>query len=165
MSFTLLLWGFMLLIYFSARNNRTNQWAAITIFIFSFGTFKEYLYFEFFPLLLKDFGLVIRMSYIESLYSIMTALLYYLVMPCCVIFASYFSSYPNKNPKLFYILGYCSFIPAIIMSFFFNPIKTSLYQHNSRIFWYVLAIYNLLFGIIMTVLMIQTIHNAKSLFR
>ncbi|WMJ85870.1 sensor histidine kinase [Anaerocolumna sp. MB42-C2] len=161
MIFTSLLWAFMLLIYFSAKNNKINQWCAITIFIFSFGTFKEYIYYDLSPVLSDRFP-VINKNLLENLYSVMTAILYNLVMPCSLIFALYFSSFHRKNIKLFHEIRNFCFLPGIILFLIYNPAKTSYYQHNSRIFWYVVTVYNITFGILMTIFMIGSIHRAES---
>jgi signal transduction histidine kinase len=162
MIFTLLLWSFMLLIYFSAKNSKTNRWCVISIFVFSLGTLKEYLYYDLVPILVNHFGYAINMQKMEYIYSVMTAILYFLVMPCCVIFSLYFSGYQDINSKRLRHIKYFIFSLSILLNFIYFPYKISFYQHNSRTFWYVLSVYNIFYGTMMTFIMLKTAFRVKS---
>lgn len=162
MVFTLLIWLLLFLIYISDKHNKINQWCAISGIFFSLGTLKEYLYFELAPVIIEHYGSVITMDFITAVYSFMTAMLYYLAMPSIVLFAFYFSSYPARCPKEFRYIRFIVFIPAFILSLIFSPARISYYQHSSFIFWYTVSGYNLLYGILMTVLTIRTVLREKA---
>lgn len=162
MVFTLILWVFMLLIYFSSPNNKTNQWCAITFFIFSLGTFKEFLFYDLPALKLITNGLQIPLSISREIYSVMTAVLYYLVMPCSVVFALYFSELLTNRTFWFRIIKLCLFLPSLFLFLIFLPTKTSMYQGTSMAFWYTVTIYNFIFGILLSLVMIASTVTVKA---
>jgi signal transduction histidine kinase len=146
----------MFLILFSAKNNKTNRWCAITTFIGSLGTFKEYMYDSLAPNLN-----VIDVTLVFNIHSVLTAILYYLAMPCSVIAALYFSGFPYKNNKQFQVIRCILFIPPIMLSLLFNPLETKTLQLTSRLYWYIVTSYNITLGLLMTTLIILTVVNEK----
>ena len=88
--FTLLIWGLYSLVYISSPRNKVNQWAGICGFLLSIGVLKEYLYYSgfFSGTAVMLFGVEYELN--ELLNSILTAVLYYMAMPCVMIFSFYF---------------------------------------------------------------------------
>lgn len=164
MVFTLILWGFMFLLYFSSKNNKTNRWGALTLFIFSLGTFKEFLFYDLPAYKLINNGIQFPISINKETYSFMTAVLYYLAMPCFVVFSLYFCEYLNTRKNLFFMTRLCLFLPSIVLSFFYSPLKISLYQSTSMRFWYIITIYNIILTIIFTIIMISSVITVKTSF-
>ena len=96
--FTILVWALFLLVYLSNRRNKSNQWCAFAGFCFSMGVFKEYLYFSLDPSLTADLSFYSpELSY--HIYSVLTGVLYYLAMPCSIMFSFYFSNFDQRHPK------------------------------------------------------------------
>lgn len=165
MTFTLFLWAAMLLILFSSKNSKTNQWCSFSILIFSLGTLKEYLYYDI-PsyFIISDMRFPLKIN--EATYSVMTAVLYYWVLPCCLIFSLYFSNwFKNARKHTISITKLLIFIPSIFLFIIFIPTKTSYYQHESLHFWYIVTYYNFIYCIAMTLLMIFSAVSEKSLLQ
>lgn len=162
MLFTLLIWGLFLLIYLSGRDNKANKWCAITGFIFSLGTFKEVYFFDVVPKLSTFFGNSIDIEQYTTVYSVMTAILYYTAVPTGVIFSLYFSGYDIRKKDLFKWHRFAIYIPSIVICLFYNPTLTRYYQLNDKTFWYVVSVYNIGYGIILTVLMVCTVLHEKN---
>lgn len=162
MIFTLLIWALLFLIYISDKKSKTNRWCVISGIILSLGTLKEYLYFDVAPIIVEHFGTIISMNLITAIYSVMTAVLYYLAMPSLVLFALYFSAYPTHYPNRFKYIRIAIFSPAVIISFIFWPTMISSYQHGNYFFWYTVTGYNLFYGIVMTALMIRAVIMEKA---
>lgn len=163
MVFTLFLWLLMLLILFSSKYNKANQWCALSILVLSFGTLKEFLYYDLPLLNLKNNGIQLSFTISKTVYSGMTAILYYLAMPCGIIFALYFSKLLNdKTKQVIFLIKLFVFLPSLLLFLTFEPAKTILYQHTSMQFWYVVTSYNLLYGFIVTTLMIFAVISEKS---
>lgn len=156
MFFTLLLWFFMFLILFSARDNKTNRWFALTIFIGSLGTLNEYVYHALIQNLNYTNGNIIL-----SIYSVLKAIVYYLTMPSSVIAALYFSGFPYKNSKLFQFICFILFIPSFFLSLLFNPLNTRVIELTSKLFWYIVSSYNIKMGFIMTLIILFTVKNEQ----
>lgn len=162
MVFTLILWVFMFLVYFSSRNNKTNQWCAITFFIFSLGPFKEFLFYDLPALKLMTNGLQIPLSISREMYSVLTAILYYLVMPCSVVFALYFSELLINRSFWLQLIKISLFLPSVLLFLVFLPTKTSMYQNTSMTFWHTVTIYNFAFGILLTLVMVASVTTVKA---
>ena len=157
MVFTALLWLLSLIIYLSDRHSKTNQWCAISGLIFSFGPFKEFLFFDITPQLIEQFNSPGIYMLAENIYCIMTAILYYFVMPSLFVFALHFYEYPLEQPRrtrVLQILTLCLPLPLMLV---FPPLMTRELQQTSLPFWYTVSIYNLTYGILATVLMIKAV--------
>lgn len=55
--------------------------------------------------------------------------------------------------------------PLYLLFFLFIPTKTSYYQHNSLPFWYIVTVYNFIYCIAMTLIMIFSSISEKSLLQ
>jgi signal transduction histidine kinase len=164
MLFTLLFWFLFLMIYLSGRHNKINVWCAISGFIFSLGAFKEYYYYEMPADLEKWLGMAVNTESRALVYSVMTALLYYLATPTGVLFAFYFSGFEQRNKRRFTWLRIAIFIPPVIVSFIYHPDIMKFYQLNSKIFWYSMSVYNIGYGILMSAFMIAAVLQDKNPF-
>lgn len=154
--FTLLVWGLFLLVYLSNRQNKSNQWCAFAGLCFSLGVFKEYLYFTLDPILIYKLPFYTpELSY--RLYSIMTGVLYYLAMPCSIMFSLYFNNFDQLHKKFFRLLKFLIFIPAVLFALIYPVTDTRFYQLNDQSYYIFVALYNWCCGIFMTVLLINTL--------
>ncbi len=150
--FTLLIWTFFTVVLLSNRHSRINQWCFISGLILSLGVFKEYIYFDLIPFLSDKHLPVLSSSQSETMYSIMTAVLYLLAMPSSLIFGFFYSNIKAK--KIVYV-AIAVFAAALV--FIYNPSQYRQYQLNDQLFWLLISIYNLTYGIAITVIMIRTV--------
>lgn len=155
MIFTVLIWTLLLLVYISGRNNKTNLWCVISGLFFSIGTFKEFFFFDLRKILAMHPALLPPDTFFIAVYSIMTALLYYLTMPFAVIFALHFNGFPTRYPTAYRKIAPALFVPACVLTVLFNPMQINHYQHGNHAFWYAFTAYNLVYGILMAALMIS----------
>lgn len=157
MVFTTLLWLLSLIIFFSDRHSKTNWWCAVSGLLFSLGPFKEFLFFQVTPQLAQHFNDANFNKLAENIYCVMTAVLYDFVMPCLFIFALYLCEYHLVQPRrfrIFQVLALCLPLPLMLI---FPPLQTRALQQTSLAFWYTMSAYNLLYGMITTVLMIRAV--------
>ncbi|MDF2589885.1 MAG: ATP-binding region ATPase domain protein [Anaerocolumna sp.] len=150
----------MIIIFLSSNKNKINQWCAITTFIYSIGTFKEYFYYELAPVLI-EYGFIHEIDILRAIYSVMTAILYFYVMPSGLQFTLYFISFQKKQKTMFQLIRIFTFISPIFFSFVYKPHRLHFYQQTSSVFWYVFSIYNITYGIIITYIMIKSIYSAN----
>ena len=163
--FTLLIWVLFILTIISNPHNKLNRWCFISGMLFSVGVFKEYLYFTLAPFLSERFPALITEQLSLNIYSIMTAILYYLSMPCVLIFSFYFFGLDRKNPPLFRGLFIAFFIPAAIYAIVFPYIHTRDYQLNDFGYYVSVAVYNWIYGIIATVLIVTPLLKQRLTFQ
>lgn len=154
--FTICLWLFALLIFISGRKNRVNQWCAAAILIFSIGTFKEYFFFSLAPVLMEKYSWFTR-SISENFYSVLTALLYYTAMPAAFYFAMYFCDFNRTHTVLFRRAGRIIPVGVILLMLIFPPFMTRKLQLSSEAYWITVMLYNLSYGVGMTILMLRTL--------
>lgn len=160
--FTILIWLLFFLVYLGNRHSKINLWCFISGMCFSVGVFKEYLYFTLFPFLCQKAPSLMNESLSLSIYSILTAVMYYYAMPSAIIFAFYFSDFDQNHPKIFSWLRLCIFIPAILFGIRYPFIQTRYYQLNDHIYYLTAAIYNWLYGVIFTMLLIKTLKRERN---
>ncbi|QOX65358.1 hypothetical protein FRZ06_19360 [Anoxybacterium hadale] len=159
MIYMLLLCFLIFLIYISDRKNPTNRWGGISGFLFCLGAIKEYFYFDLVPLIPHGTVNGEPLEIYTHLYSVMTALLYCFAMPTAIIFAMYFAGYdPNSSTRSRnkMIWGGIFFIPLIIL-LFYKPHLFRSYQLGNSVFWYVLGTFNLLCGLVFSLLILRTV--------
>ena len=77
---TLLIWAIFAMILFSNAKSRLNIWCFCSGMLFSVGALKEYLFYTLGPVLI-DSG-IWTSGFSETLYSLLSAVFYYLSMPC-----------------------------------------------------------------------------------
>lgn len=159
--FTLLLWTFFLIILLSNRKNKINQWCFISGMIFSLGVLKEYFFFDFIPFLNRN-GCGFPAWQAESIYSVMTAMLYLLVMPSSIIFGLYFAEYHFKNKKSLLRIKLLMVLLIVILSLVYHPARFRQYQLSSELFWVLLSAYNLTYGVILTIIMHRAVRHEQN---
>lgn len=155
--FTLLLWVLFAAILFSNTKNEMNRWGFIAGIFFSMGVLKEYLYFGVVPSLLVYYPSVPETFYTE-VYSVMTAILYYLAMPAVVMVAFHFSDTPLRHPRFYRICRYLIFLPALLFGLAVPYHHTRYYQLNVYSYYLSVSIYNWLYGIWITYLLLHTLY-------
>ena len=84
--------------------------------LLSIGVLKEYIYMSdmLADIRIELFGMTYWMD--EFLNSVLTAVLYYLSMPCVVILSMYFCHVDKKAPRCFCVLRILVFLPAVIFA-------------------------------------------------
>ena len=113
--FTVLLWLLFASIFLSNRKNQMNRWVLVAGIFFSVGVLKEYLYFGVVPSLLDGLPQIPEAFY-TGVYSVMTAVLYYLAMPAVVMVALHFADEPRRHPRRYRIIRILDFLPAVLFS-------------------------------------------------
>lgn len=159
--FTILIWCLFFLVYLGNRQSKLNRWCFISGMCFSLGVLKEYLYFTLFPVLSESYPWLMNETLSLTIYSILTAVMYYYAMPAAIIFAFYFSKFDQYHPRLFFWLRLCVFIPAILFGIRYPYVQTRYYQLNDYIYYLTAAIYNWLYGIIFTLLIVGTLRRER----
>ena len=155
--FTVLVWALYFLIYLSSPENKVNQWACICGFLLSIGVFKEYLYYRgiFEGIQVTFFQVDYALD--ELLNSILTAVLYYLAMPCVVVFSLYFCRMDRRHPSLFRMLCVLLFVPVVCFGMLYPWSQTREIPLSDPMAYTVVAVYNLLYGILATVPILFTL--------
>lgn len=149
--FTVLIWALYFLIYLSSPDNKVNQWACICGFLLSIGVFKEYLYYSEFFEGIKATFFHVDYELDELINSILTATLYYLAMPCVVIFSLYFCRLDRRRPAVFRMICVLLFVPVICFGMLYPWSQTREIPLSDPMAYTVVAIYNLLYGVLATV--------------
>ena len=155
--FTVLIWALYFLIYLSSPENKVNQWACICGFLLSIGVFKEYIYYRgiFEGIQVTFFQVDYALD--ELLNSILTAVLYYLAMPCVVVFSLYFCRMDRRHPSLFRMLCVLLFVPVVCFGMLYPWSQTREIPLSDPMAYTVVAVYNLLYGILATVPILFTL--------
>lgn len=159
--FTLLIWSLYFLIYYSSPKNKVNQWCCIGGFILSIGVLKEYIYYSgwFAGKGLLLFGVTYEMG--EFINSILTAVLYYLAMPCVVIFSFYFCHLEKRWPKGIKVLKILVFFPVLCFSVVYPWSQTRAIPLTNPEAYTIVACYNLIYGSIATIGIILTLFRER----
>lgn len=155
--FTVLIWVLHLMILLSSPGNKVNQWCSIAGFVLSLGVWKEYMYYSgfFSEMQVHLMGVEYRMD--ELINSVLTAVIYYLAMPCGIISSLYFSGMDKRRPVLFRILRAAVFLPSLVFAVIYpwSQTRKLVYTHPEA--FAVVAVYNLAYGLFMTVLIVLTL--------
>ena len=161
--FTILIWILFLSIFLSNHQNKQNRWCFVAGMIFSLGAFKEYLLYGMMPVLTKHFPGIPEAAY-YCVYSWMTAVLYYFAMPSVAMLSLYFSSFDQRNPKVFQRLKYLIFAPGVLTGFIVPYWETRNYQLNVKSYFIYAGIYNWIYGIFITWLLLSTLYRTRQSF-
>ncbi|MBT9778604.1 GHKL domain-containing protein [Clostridium sp. MCC353] len=159
--FTILIWLLFFLIYLGNRNNKLNRWCFISGMCFSMGVFKEYLYFTLFPVLSSNYPWLMNETLSYTIYSVLTAVMYYYAMPSAVVFALYFRNLDKYRPRLFFWLRIGVFIPAVLFGLRYPYTQTRYFQLYDYVYYLTAAAYNWLYGIFFTYLIISTLRKER----
>lgn len=159
--FTVLVWMLFFLIYLGNRQNRLNRWCFISGMCFSMGVFKEYLYFTFFPQLIQmDVGWMDE-GISLTIYSVLTAVLYYFAMPAALVFGFYFSGLDERRPAFFRWARLLVFVPALLFGVVYPYTQTRFFQLYDRTYYLCAALYNWTYGVILTILILNTLRRER----
>lgn len=159
--FTILTWILFFSIYFSNKHNRLNCWAFLAGMCFSSGILKEYLYFSVVPSLITAYPQV-DLDFYTQVYSVMTAILYYFSMPCVMIMAFYYSGIDKKlKPAAFRLLQCLAFLPPPLFGIFIPYWETRYYQVYVFPYYLTVSVYNWVYGIIITILILRTLYRER----
>ena len=159
--FTLLIWVLFFLVYLGNRHNRLNRWCFISGMCFSMGVFKEYLYFTLFPAVMQAWPGWMTEELSLDIYSMLTAVLYYFAMPAALVFGFYFSRMDERRPKLFRWARIGVFVPALLFGVFYPYLEPRYYQLYDRTYYLCAALYNWLYGVLLTVLLLGTLWRER----
>ncbi len=155
--FTVLIWVLHLMILLSSPRNKVNQWCCIAGFLLSLGVWKEYIYYSGFFSGMQVCLLGVEYQLDELLNSLMTSVIYYLAMPCGVICSFYFSGIDKRRPELFRVLKAAVFMPALVFAVVYPWDQTRNLVNLHLKAFIVVAVYNLMYGLFMTVLIVFTL--------
>ncbi len=159
--FTLVIWMLFFIIRLGNPQNMMNRWCFISGMLFSLGVLKEYLYFTLGPQLLQAFPSLFTQSLASDFYSVLTAFFYYFSMPSALVFGMYFSRADESIPHLFLWLKPGVFFPGIFMGFLYPYSQTRYFQHYVRTFFPTITIYNLIYALILTWLLLRTLYKER----
>ncbi len=154
--FTVLVWVLFLLIFLGNAKSRLNQWCFFSGMCFSLGVCKEYLYFSLFPYLYQLYQWP-SYEFSYHLYSVLTAVFYYVSMPTVLIFSFYFSRLDERKPLLFSGLRFLVFLPALFFFLRYPCLDTRYYQLYDSRYYASMALYNLIYGVILTWIIVLTL--------
>lgn len=161
MLFTLLIWALAFMVLFSNKNNEINRWLAGSIFFISLGTFKEYLYYDLWPILPEAVHAIIPEAVALAGYSIMTACLYAFVSPLFMCSTLYLTETTKSNANLMKYIKILLFVPGIILLIIYPPMEFDAFQHGGKTFWYTFTAYNISYSVLVTFLLIKAILSEK----
>lgn len=158
--FTLLLWMLFGAILLSNRKGKLNRWGFVAGIFFSAGVLKEYLYFGVVPSLLVWLPSVSEGIY-TAVYSVMTAMLYYLAMPAVVMLAFHFAEIPVRCPRFYRTARYLIFLPSLLFGLAVPYHRTRYYQLNVPSYYLCVAAYNWFYGLWITYLLLSTLYRSR----
>lgn len=144
---TVLIWVIFAMILGSNVKNRLNIWCFCSGMLFSIGALKEYLFYALGPKLIKR-G-VWTPGFSETMYSLLSAVFYYLAMPAVLIFCLYFHRLDSTHPRLFRCLRILVYLPAVVLAIVFPCTQTISFQKLPS-FCLTVGLYNWCYGLIGT---------------
>lgn len=150
--FALLIWAIFLMILCSNPKNKLNFWCFCSGMLFSIGALKEYLFYTLGPRLI-ELG-IWTSGCSETLYSLLSAVFYYLSMPAVVIFCLYFHRLDRTHPRLFRRLRLLLYLPALLLAVIFPCTQTLAFQQVPA-FCLAVGLYNWCYGLIGTGILIH----------
>lgn len=163
--FTLLIWTLFILILLSNPRNKLNQWCFFSGMLFSMGVLKEYLFFTLAPTLTGRFPQLLSPGFPETVYSVLTAVLYYFAMPAVMVFSLYFCHLDARKPALFRWLRLLVFLPCLVYAVFFPYGATRFYQLYVPSYYISVAVYNWIYGLVSTTLILCTLRRERMSFQ
>lgn len=158
--FTLMLWTLFAAILLSNRKSRINQWGFISGMLFSLGVLKEYVYFGLLPQIARAWPDIPADIY-QGIYSVMTAILYYWCMPCTLVLAFHFGELPARRPRLYAVCRILVFVPGLIWGLAVPYQDTRYYQLAVPAYFPAATVYNWIYGIGVTLLMLMTLYRER----
>lgn len=149
--FTMLIWGLYFMILISSPRNKVNQWCFIAGILLSVGVLKEYIYYSGFLAGHRVVLMGVVYQADELVNSILTAVLYYISMPCAVICSLYFARIDRRFPRLFHLLRILLFFPVILFCVVYPWSQTRVIPLTNPRAYTIVAAYNLAYGVLVTV--------------
>ena len=155
--FTLLIWALYFLIYYSSPKNKVNQWCCIGGFLLSIGVLKEYIYYSgmFAGRTVCLFGVTYALDMLLN--SVLTAVLYYVSMPCVMIFSFHFCHLERIWPRMTRTLEVLVFLPVLCFCIVYPWSQTRAIPATNPEAFTIVACYNLIYGAIATILIVVTL--------
>ena len=159
--FTMLIWGLYFMILMSSPRNKVNQWCFIAGALLRVGVLKEYIYYSGFLAgrQVELLGVVYEAD--ELVNSILTAVLYYISMPCAVICSLYFAKMDRRFPRLFHLLEILLFFPVLCFCVVYPWSQTREIPLTNPKAYTIVAFYNLIYGLIATLFIIVTLFRER----
>ena len=154
--FTILIWTLYFLIYISSPENKVNQWCCICGFLLSIGVLKEYFYYSGIFAGTGVCFLGVEYALDELINSILTAVLYYIAMPCVMIFSFYFCHLDKLRPRLFRFLCFLIFVPVLAFGIVYPWSQTRVIPLENPSAFFIVSSYNLIYGVIATISILIT---------
>ncbi|MDO5423850.1 MAG: HAMP domain-containing sensor histidine kinase [Eubacteriales bacterium] len=160
--FTMLIWVMYFLVYLSSPKNRVNQWCCICGFLLSIGVLKEYVVMSgwFAGMTVHIFEKAYELD--DFLNSVLTAVLYYLAMPCVLVFSMYFCHLDKRYPRAFRVLRMLVFLPVLCFGAVYPWSQTREIPKTNPYAFYIVAVYNLLYGVLATVPILYTLWKERN---
>lgn len=156
--FAILIWLVFFLVLLSNPGNRINIRCFIAGLIAGTGAFKEYLFYELGPVLIRH-GIWTE-EFSELVYSVLSAAFYDLVMPSFLVFGLYFFQSDKEHPHLFPRHAYLCYAPAVLMAVIFPVTQTHALQ-SQTVFCLTMGLYNWFYGFLMTFLLLHTLRRDR----
>ena len=160
--FTLLIWVLYGLIFLSSPKNKVNQWCCICGFLLSIGVLKEYIYYSgmLSGMEVTLFGINYELN--DLINSILTAVLYYISMPCVMILSFYFCHLDQYRPKLFRFLCVIVFILVFTFCIVYPWSQTRVIPIENPSAYLIVASYNLIYGLLATIPILVTLYTERN---
>lgn len=155
---TFLIWIIFAMILGSNVKNKLNIWCFCSGILFSVGALKEYLFYTLGPVLIEK-GIWTN-GFSETLYSLLSAVFYYLSMPAVLIFCLYFHHFEQTHSRWCRYLRILVFFPALILSIIFPCTKTITFQQDTA-FCLTVGIYNWCCGLIGTGIILHALREER----
>lgn len=155
---TLLIWAVFAMILFSNPGSRLNRWCFCSGMMFSVGALKEYLFYALGPALIRR-G-IWTAGWSETLYSLLSAVFYYLSMPAVLIFCLYFHHLDSSHPRAFRRLRVMVYLPSLLLSLIYPCTQTLHFQQDAA-FCLTVGIYNWCYGIVGTGIILHALSTVS----
>lgn len=156
--FTMVLWCIFTLILLADLHNKLNNWCFISGILFSVGALKEYLFYTLGPQLIQ--ASIWTDDFSEGLYSVLSAVFYYLAMPSVLVFAFFFHRLEQRAGRWFLFLSIAAYLPAAALVCIF-PFTQTLYFQQDTVFCLSVAGYNWGMGILSTVVLLHALWEER----
>ncbi len=160
---TILLWILFILILWSNPRLTLNRICFVGGMFFSLGLLKEYLYYDFIPFLNENGVSYTQMDF-QNIYSFMTSLLYLCAMPCAFLFAVELQINTEKKLYSWKVIAPFLLIPLLCFILVFSPWDTYELQRTSFSFWVSISLYNVIYGILFTILSVRSVRQEPNQF-
>ena len=156
--FTMVLWCIFTLILLADLHNKLNNWCFISGILFSVGALKEYLFYTLGSQLIQA-GIWTN-AFSEGLYSVLSAVFYYLAMPSVLVFAFFFHRLEQRAGRWFLFLSIAAYLPAAVLACIF-PFTQTLHFQQDTVFCLSVAGYNWGMGILSTVVLLHALWEER----